>query len=234
MQPKASSVESELPKPILFTQDLETAEELPEDGLYLFDKPSCISSFGAVHQVRSKLKEVHGKKIKVGHCGTLDPLATGLLILVSGKLTKRAGDLTKMDKIYEAEATLGSSSTTYDSEGALSPVSTKKPGLTDVKTQLLKFKGKIEQTPPAFSAIKINGKRAYKLAREGKEVKIEPRQVEIYSIELIKYAYPKIQFRVHVSSGTYIRSLIDDLGKNLGVGAHMSALRRTSISKYKL
>ncbi len=139
-----------------------------------------------------------------------------------------------MDKVYLAEATLGSSSTTYDSEGTLSPVSTQKPSLSEVKTQLLKFKGKIEQTPPAFSAIKVNGKRAYKLAREGKPVEIQPRQVEIYSIKLIKYSYPKVEFEVHVSSGTYIRSLIDDLGKNLGVGAHMSALHRTQIGKYKL
>lgn len=234
MQPKTNKVQSELPKPILFNENLKTLEELPENALYLFDKPSGISSFGAVHQLRTRLRDVHGKKVKVGHCGTLDPLATGLLILVSGKLTKRAGELTKMDKVYEAEATLGSSSSTYDSEGELTPVSTKKPSSAEVKTQLHKFSGKIQQTPPAFSAIKIGGKRAYKLAREGKEVKIEPREVEIYSIELIKYAYPKIQFRVHVSSGTYIRSIIDDLGKNLGVGAHMSALCRTSISKYKL
>ena len=224
----------ELPKPILFTSNSNTKEELPENAVYLFDKSEGISSFGAVYKVRSKLKEVHNKKIKVGHCGTLDPLATGLLILVSGKLTKRAGELTKLDKIYEAEATLGSSSTTYDSEGELNPVSTKKPSLSEVKAELNKFIGKIEQTPPIFSAIKIDGKRAYKLAREGKEVIIKPRQVEIYSIKLDKYSYPKVKFTVHVSSGTYIRSLIDDLGKNLGVGAHMSALRRTSIGVFHL
>jgi len=210
------------------------AQNLPEHAVYLANKPSGISSFAVVYKLRNTLTKQHGRKIKVGHCGTLDPIATGLLILVTGKLTKRAGELTKMDKIYEAEATLGSASSTYDSEGQLSPVSTRKPSLSEVKTQLIKFKGKIEQTPPAFSAIKINGKRAYKLAREGKEVKIEPRQVEIYSTQLIKYAYPKITFRVHVSSGTYIRSLINDLGNNLGVGAHMSALRRTQIGKYKL
>lgn len=223
----------ELPTPIKFSPDA-GINDLPIDGVYLFDKPVGISSFGAVYQVRLKLKELHGKKIKVGHCGTLDPLASGLLILVSGKMTKRAGELTKMDKVYETEATLGASSTTFDSEGTLNPVSTKKPSLSDVKTQLIKFKGKIEQTPPAFSAIKINGQRAYKLAREGKEVEMKPRQIEIFSIELIKYSYPIVKFRVHVSSGTYIRSLIDDLGKNLRVGAHMSALRRTKIGPYKL
>lgn len=233
MPPNTPS-ETKLPEPILFQEGLDREEQLPENAVYLFDKPVGISSFGAVHKVRIRLKEVHGKKIKVGHCGTLDPLATGLLILVSGKLTKRAGELTKMDKVYEAEATLGSSSSTYDSEGELIPVSTRKPSLSEIKTSLNKFKGEIEQTPPAFSAIKINGKRAYKLAREGKEVKIDPRRVQIYSIELIKYSYPLVKFRVNVSSGTYIRSLIDDLGKDLGTGAHMSALRRTSIGKYKL
>jgi tRNA pseudouridine55 synthase len=223
-----------LPEPIKFSADLNSGNELPEAGLYLFDKPQGISSFGAVYQVRNKLKEVHGKKIKVGHCGTLDPIATGLLILVSGKLTKRAGELTKMDKTYLAEATLGASSSTYDSEGTLSPVSSKKPTKSELKTQLFKFSGKIEQTPPIFSAIKVDGQRAYKLARDGKEVQLKSREVEIYSIELVSYSYPKLQFRVHVSSGTYIRSIIDDLGKNLGTGAYMSALRRETIGKYTL
>ncbi len=220
--------------PILFKPSLKTQEDLPENAIYLFDKPKGLSSFGAVHQVRLKLKEVHGKKIKVGHCGTLDTLATGLLILVSGKLTKRAGELTKMDKIYQAEAVLGSTSTTYDSEGELTKVSDHQPDIKEVKKSLEKFNRKIEQTPPAFSAIKINGKRAYKLAREGKEVKIKPRQVEIYSIKLDSYDYPRVKFTVHVSSGTYIRSLIDDLGKELNTGAHMTELRRTSIGKYHL
>jgi tRNA pseudouridine55 synthase len=149
-------------------------------------------------------------------------------------MTKRAGEFTKMDKVYEAEATLGASSDTYDSEGRLSPVSTRRPSLSEVKTQLIKFNGIIPQVPPAFSAIKVNGKRAYKLARDGQDVKLKTRKVEIYSIELIKYSYPKVKFRVHVSSGTYIRSIIDELGKNLGVGAHMTELRRTSIGKYSL
>ena len=224
----------DLPKPIKFNPLANRPQDLPEDALYLFDKPVGISSFGAVYRVRAKLKDLHNKKIKVGHCGTLDPIASGLLILVSGKLTKRAGELTKMDKVYEAEATLGSSSSTYDSEGDLNIISTRKPSLSEVKTQLLKFKGEIEQTPPAFSAIKINGRRAYKLAREGKPVEMKSREVEIYSIELIKYAYPVVKFRVHVSSGTYIRSLINDLGNNLQVGAHMTALRRTKIGPYQL
>lgn len=229
-----SSSNSDLPKPIIFNSELITPEQLPQDAIYIFDKPKGMSSFGAVYKVRAKLKEVHGKKTKVGHCGTLDPIATGLLILVSGKLTKRAGELSKMDKIYQAEAILGSSSSTYDSEGELTAISTRRPGISEVKEQLNKFKGEIDQIPPSFSAIKINGQRAYKLAREGKEVNIPSRQVEIYSIRLDEYSYPKIKFTVHVSSGTYIRSLIDDLGKNLEVGAYMTSLRRTSIGDYHL
>ncbi len=223
-----------LPKPIEFNRELGINQELLEDGLYLFDKPAGISSFGAVYEVRKVLKDKFEKKVKVGHCGTLDPIATGLLILVSGKLTKRAGELTKMDKIYLAEATLGSSSDTYDSEGTISPVSSRKPSLSEVKTQLIKFQGVSEQTPPSFSAIKINGQRAYKLARDGKEVKMEPRKIQVYSIEPVKYSYPKVEFRVHVSSGTYIRTIIDDFGKNLGTGAHMTALRRETIGQYSL
>jgi tRNA pseudouridine55 synthase len=223
-----------LPTRIKFNRELGTNQELIEHGLYLFDKPTGISSFGAVYEVRKVLKDKFEKKIKVGHCGTLDPIATGLLILVSGKLTKRAGELTKMDKTYLAEATLGASSDTYDSEGTLTPVSSRKPSLSEIKTQLIKFQGVSEQIPPSFSAIKINGQRAYKLARDGKEFKIEPRKIQVYSTELVKYSYPKVEFRVHVSSGTYIRTIIDDLGKNLGTGAHMTALRRETIGQYTL
>lgn len=234
MPSNSSNTSSKLPRPVLFSPNLNSADELLVDGVYLFDKPAGMSSFGAVYKLRARLKEVHGKKIKVGHCGTLDPLATGLLILVSGRMTKKAGELTKLDKVYIAEAQLGASSSTYDSEGELNPVSTRKPSLSEIKTQLNKFIGEIEQIPPIYSAIKINGQRAYKLAREGKEVKIDPRKIKMNTIRLNQYNYPIVTFTVHVSSGTYIRSLIDDLGKNLEVGAHMIALRRTKIGPYKL
>ena len=146
-----------------------------------------------------------------------------------------------MDKVYTATAKLGQSSNTYDSEGHLELVSTKRPTPSDLKTALYKFSGEIKQVPPAFSAIKIDGKRAYKLAREGTaandeelRLKLKPRQVTIYSIKLISYRYPTVKFKVDVSSGTYIRSIINDLGKELQTGAHMTALRRESIGPYAI
>ncbi len=226
--------EEKLPEPILFQESLGQNQLLPENGLYLFDKPVGISSFGVVYILRKNLSTKYSKKIKVGHCGTLDPIASGLLILVTGKLTKKAGELTKKDKVYIATAKLGSASSTYDSEGELSPVSDLKPSKQEVEQALQTFLGRIEQTPPIFSAIKVNGQRAYKLAREGKPVELKPRQVTIHSIELLNYTYPDVQFKVHVSSGTYIRSIIDDLGTKLQTGAHMTALRRTSIDRYHL
>lgn len=209
-------------------------EDLPADGIFLVDKPPAISSFATVYKLRARLKDVHGKKIKVGHCGTLDPLATGLLILVSGKNTKKAGEFSKLNKIYLAEAILGSSSSTYDSEGELNRISEKVPSTKEVQQALEKFKGKIDQVPPIYSAIKVGGQRAYKLARKGESPELKSRQVEILTIELLNYSYPKLKFRANVSSGTYIRSLIHDLGNELEVGAYMSALRRESIGEYSL
>lgn len=227
-----------LPKPTPFKQELGQNQPLPEDGLYLFDKPKGISSFQAVYILRRELKQKHGKKVKVGHCGTLDPIATGLLILVSGKLTKRAGELTKKDKVYTATAKLGASSTTYDSEGELSEElsldSNQQPSRAELRQALQTFLGASQQVPPIFSALKVGGQRAYKLARTGQEVKLNPRPIEVYSIELLEYSYPKLKFRVHVSSGTYIRSLIHDLGLSLGTGAHMTELHRNSITPYHL
>lgn len=216
--------------------------EIPEEGIVLFDKPKGKSSFYPVSVVRAKLKVQSGRKIKVGHTGTLDPIATGLLILLTGKMTKQADTFLKKDKVYIAEATLGLVSTTYDGEGELTPP----PGLPlkgeeltpptegDIERACQSFLGKIEQTPPIFSAIKVDGKRAYDLARKGEEVKLKPRQVDIYSLEILEYAYPIFTFKVHVSSGTYIRSLINDIGQQLGCGAYMSELRRTKIGEYEI
>jgi tRNA pseudouridine(55) synthase len=139
------------------------------------------------------------------------------------------------DKVYIAEATLGGTSTTYDGEGEITKLNVKDhPEISDVERVCQSFIGKIKQTPPIFSAIKVEGKRAYALARSGQEVKLNPRQVEIYNLEILDYAWPKLKFRVHVSSGTYIRSLINDIGANLGCGAYMSELRRVSIGEYEI
>ena len=204
------------------------------DGILLVDKPAGWTSHDIVAKVRGIIKAQTGQKIKIGHTGTLDPVATGLMILVLGKYTKRAGEFSKLDKTYEAELTLGQTSSTGDREGELTQKSTRRPGLEEVQNVLNKFVGEISQVPPAFSAIKIDGQRAYKLARAGKEVVIEPRKVKIYSITNIKYDYPKLSFTTEVSSGTYIRTLAEDIGQNLGTGAYLSALRRISVGKFDL
>lgn len=204
------------------------------DGLLLVDKPKGWTSFDVVAKVRGALKKSGVNKPKVGHTGTLDPLATGLLVLTLGTYCKRAGEFSKLDKTYEVTMRLGETSTTDDGEGDITKVSDVKPTEDELKSALNSFVGEISQVPPAFSAIKVNGKRAYKLAREGKEVVIEPRTVTVHGITNINYAYPDVTFIASVSSGTYIRSLTRDIGEKLGTGAYMSDLRRTNIGKFKL
>lgn len=204
------------------------------EEIIFVDKPAGMTSFGAVARVRRILSQREGHKVKVGHTGTLDPFATGLLILLAGKATKKAPELTKKDKVYEATIRLGEVSTTGDPEGEITKTGAKMPTREEIAEVLKRFIGKIEQKPPIFSAIKINGQRAYKLARKGQEVEMPSRTVEIYDIEQISYSEPVLQIRTHVSSGTYIRTLAEDIGKALGCGAYCSALRRTQIADYKL
>ncbi len=204
------------------------------DGILLVDKLKTWTSHDVVAKVRGMLKNEAGHKVKVGHTGTLDPLATGLMIVVVGSYCKRAQEFSKLDKVYEVSMKLGTTSETGDAEGELTKKSEHEPFVEEVQSVLEQFIGVVTQTPPAFSAIKVNGKRAYELAREGKEVKIEPRKVKISSITDMKYAYPDITFMVHVSSGTYIRSLVGDIGEKLGTGAYMSDLRRVSVGEFNL
>ena len=232
-----------------------------EDQIILVDKPAGISSFGVVAKVRKQLSTEFGHKVKVGHTGTLDPFATGLLILLTGKMTKKSNEFLKLDKVYEATLKLGYISSTGDPEGEITkypkggskesvgghdrdgrsapPVTTgwrdsvsEEPPLDIVKSIISSFIGKITQTPPRFSAIKINGQRAYKLARQGKDFKIPSREVTIYDIKILSYDYPELKIRCHVSSGTYIRTLAEDIGQALGTGAYLTALRRTKIDEY--
>ncbi len=238
---------------------------MEENQIILIDKPSEISSFGVVAKVRGYLKNKFGHKVKVGHTGTLDPFATGLLILLTGKNTKKSNEFLKLDKVYEATLKLGFISTTGDPEGeitkydseqiqtslvkdisepgkarisAKTPVATGVldacPKLSDVEFALSSFIGTITQTPPRFSAIKINGQRAYKLARKNQDFEIPSRKVKIYSIEILDYNYPELKIRVHCSSGTYIRTLAEDIGKKLQTGAYLTALRRTKIGDYDI
>lgn len=204
------------------------------DEVLLIDKPKGWTSFDVVGKIRSELRNQTGQKVKVGHAGTLDPLATGLLIVLVGAATKKQDEFMKLDKVYEVTAKLGQTSTTGDEEGEKTAVSNRIPDLQEVSDVINSFVGKISQIPPAYSAIKVDGQRAYKLARAGKEVKLELRQVTIYSIEQIAYIYPNVSFMANVSSGTYIRSLVADIGEKLGVGAYITDLRRTAIGKYQL
>ncbi|HEX5456414.1 MAG TPA: tRNA pseudouridine(55) synthase TruB [Candidatus Saccharimonadales bacterium] len=204
------------------------------DGILLIDKPKGWTSHDVVAKVRSTLKKEAGKKIKVGHTGTLDPMATGLLVLVTGSYTKRAGEFSKLDKVYEAALRLGQTSNTGDAEGEITPVSDTVPDKKAVREALEGFRGEIEQIPPAYSAVKVGGKRAYKLAREGKEVKIEPRRVKVYEITDINYDYPLVSFTVKVSSGTYIRSLAQDIGEKLSTGAYLAGLKRIQIGDFSI
>lgn len=218
------------------------------DRVILIDKPPGMTSFGVVARVRRVLSHRAGKKVKVGHCGTLDPFATGLLILVTGKECRNAMRYTKLDKVYEATFRLGQTSTTGDPEGEIMPYVanskpqndiqassiSKQPDIAVVKSVLVQFVGDIKQRPPAFSAIKINGQRAYKLASSGKKVDIPERAVTIYALELLDYAYPLLKVRAHVSSGTYIRSLAADIGEALNTGAYCQELRRTQIADWQV
>lgn len=221
-----------------------------KDEIMLVDKPAGISSFGVVARVRRQLSEQAGtvevkgkdgivrtkrKKVKVGHTGTLDPFATGLLILLIGKGTKHANDFLKLDKEYLATIRLGATSTTGDPEGEITEHRVAKiPSLEEVERVVYGFVGEIQQRVPNFSAVKINGQRAYKLAREGKAVEMPVRTVMIYEIEILAYQWPELKIRCKVSSGTYVRTLGEDIGKALGVGGYLTALRRTQIDHYRV
>lgn len=218
------------------------------DGILLVDKPKGWTSFDVVAKVRNLVNQGYtskdsrrttsSPKVKVGHTGTLDPLATGLLVLLLGSYTKKAPELSKLDKTYEVTMKLGQTSTTGDAEGLLADYkkmrSHKKVIAVEILDVLKSFVGEIEQTPPPYSAIKVDGQRAYKLAREGKEVKLEPRKVTIYDINDLVFEGDLVKFTTRVSSGTYIRSLVEDVGEELGTGAYMSDLRRTMVGKFSI
>ncbi len=207
-------------------------------GLLLLDKPKTWTSFDVVNYVRKIVATAEGKKpknCKVGHTGTLDPLATGLLVLLVGKdYTRRAAEFSKLDKTYEVTMMLGQTSTTGDEEGKKQVTGDRKPDNRELEAVLEQFTGEIMQTPPAYSAMKINGERAYKLARAGKAVELAARPTTIYTNTLTSYNYPFVTFTSRVSSGTYIRSLVSDMGVALETGAYMSDLRRTTVGEFTI
>ncbi|MBQ6127451.1 tRNA pseudouridine(55) synthase TruB [Candidatus Saccharibacteria bacterium] len=219
---------------------------LLDKDFLLVDKPAGLSSFAVVARVRRILTEQMRedytkrglqapKRAKVGHAGTLDPFATGLLICLLGKGTRRAAEFLKKDKRYEATICLGKVSTTGDPEGEISEYRiTDFPTLEQVQAVVSRFQGKIRQRVPAYSAVKINGRRAYDLARKGIEVEMPEREVEIYKIAVVDYEWPYLKIDCKVSSGTYIRALGEDIGKALGVGGYLTELRRTEIGDFSV
>lgn len=210
--------------------------------ILLIDKPTGWTSFDVVAKIRGTIKHHYlgqGEKptkrqLKVGHAGTLDPFATGLLVVLLGEGTKQADTFLKLDKTYQATFRLGQTSTTGDPEGEITDVSPDQPTIQAIEAALQSQTGSIEQTPPAYSAIKINGQRAYKLARRGEAVAMPTRQVTVHSLELLDYDYPNLTIRASVSSGTYIRTMAEDIGKYLKTGAYCSQLRRETIGDFNI
>ena len=206
-----------------------TAAELKKGGVLLIDKPTRWTSFDAVNQIKIVLKA------KIGHCGTLDPLATGLLICCTGEMTKKISDYQKLPKEYTGVIHLGAVTATYDME---SEPTDAKPfdHLTEeeIRNAAHQFTGDIMQTPPIHSAIKKDGKRSYDLARAGKEVVLESRPVTIGEFEITAINIPEVHFRVVCSTGTYIRSLANDFGAALGCGGYLQLLRRTKIGNFSV
>ena len=202
--------------------------------MILIDKELNWTSFDVVSKLRNSIKKkLNIKKIKVGHAGTLDPLATGLLIICTGKMTKRINEFSGLNKTYVGKMTIGSTTPSYDLET--------KPNVyyptEHINKNLIietakKFVGKIDQKPPVFSAVKKDGVRLYKLARKGVKVEVEKREIIIHDFLISSINFPEVDFSLTCSKGTYIRSLAHDFGKELGSGAHLSELRRTSIGDY--
>ncbi len=200
------------------------------NGVLIIDKPAALTSHDVVNSVRGLLSQR-----SVGHLGTLDPLATGVLPLVLGNLTRLAQFYTSSEKTYEGEIRFGFSTDTYDADG--DPTSLPQPvslDLAQLQELANKFRGVIEQMPPPFSAKKIHGVPAYKLARKRREVSLAPVQVEIKEFEILGAEGDRVQFRARVTSGTYMRSVAHDLGQLLGWGAHLRSLRRTSVAEFTL
>lgn len=203
----------------------------PEEGrVLLINKPLQWTSFDVVNKLRYKLKMK-----KIGHAGTLDPLATGLLIICTGKFTKRIEEFMGLEKEYTGKFVLGQTTPSYDLETEVS----KAKDISHITPEMIfdatkPLTGTISQLPPAHSAIRIGGKRAYEFARKGQEVELKPREVEVREFEITSIQLPQVSFRISCSKGTYIRSMARDFGELLGVGAYMSELCRTRIGSYEL
>jgi len=213
-----------------------TLEELKKGQVLLLDKPLNWTSFDVVNKIRYAILKKHNiKRFKVGHAGTLDPLATGLLILCVGKATKTINQLQNQTKEYIGTFTIGATTPSYDMETEIDQTyPTDHINESLIKEKVKDFIGEQDQFPPIFSAIKKNGKKLYEHARKGEKVKIDARRIEIFEFEITEINLPEIHFRVKVSKGTYIRSLAFDYGKALGSGAYLSSLKRTKIGNFSI
>ncbi|MBL0258645.1 MAG: tRNA pseudouridine(55) synthase TruB [Bacteroidetes bacterium] len=222
----------------------EDANQLISGQVFLINKPYKWTSFDVVRKLKGALsayyKSFHSgeseiRKLKIGHAGTLDPLATGLLILCTGAYTKKISDIQDAEKEYTGTIVLGGNTDSHDLESIVIPRNNVQMPETDaIHSAAQNFLGKQMQTPPAHSAVKVGGKRAYQLARQGKEVEIKPKEIEIKAFEITRIELPSIDFRVVCTKGTYIRTLAYDFGEVLCTGAYLSALCRTRIGEYKL
>lgn len=210
------------------------AEDFKEGKILLFDKPLGWTSFQLVNKVRWLIrKSCNIKKIKVGHAGTLDPLASGLLIICTGKFTRKIEQLQGQEKEYTGTFTLGATTPSYDLETEINETfDTFHISEEDIQGATFEFIGEIDQVPPVYSALKKDGKRYYEFARSGEELDIPSRKTTIREFEITAVRFPEIDFRVVCSKGTYIRSLANDFGKALGTGAYLSSLRRTKIGGF--
>ena len=210
--------------------------EFKEGEVLLFNKPLHWTSFQLVNKVRWLVKrQLQVKKIKVGHAGTLDPLATGLMILCTGKKTKEIDQYQAAEKEYIGTLKLGATTPSYDGETAENYFfATQHITEEDIKKTMLIFHGEIQQMPPIFSALKVGGKKMYESARKGQEVAIKPRSIHIKELEILSINMPYITFKVACSKGTYIRSLAFDIGKALNSGAWLCKLQRTKIGEYSI
>ncbi|MDL2309398.1 tRNA pseudouridine(55) synthase TruB [Bacteroidales bacterium OttesenSCG-928-C03] len=207
----------------------------PEGSVLVFDKPYCCTSFDLVGRVKRWIRENLQVKMKVGHAGTLDPLATGVMIICVGPFTKKIDQYQGMDKEYTGTIRLGATTPSYDLEKEVDqqyPIS----HITEemIRNAAQHFVGEIDQVPPLFSAVKIAGKRAYEYAREGEEVEIKSKKITIHEFEITRIALPDVDFRIVCSKGTYIRSIARDFGLELDSGAHLTALRRTRIGDFRV
>ncbi len=216
--------------------EFKTEYNFPEGEVLLFDKDLDWTSFDLVQRVRNTLcRQLGIKKLKVGHAGTLDPLATGLMILCTGKATKKIETFQQKEKVYVATLKLGATTPSFDME-------TEEDTWNDIskitekyfKETIKNFEGELEQVPPVFSAVKVKGKRAFEYARKGEDLKLQPKKIVIKEIECISFSSPFVTLQVICSKGTYIRALARDIGKELGCGAYLTALRRTQIGDFKV